>query len=311
MPAATPLSPSILHLLLPLREVLASQWETVLAEVASAPDSALAAAHLSRLAEQGFGSGTVIGAPDLCRDLLCVLGSSQYLTTVLLSQGQAWEATFLADRQSSVKSADAHLASLRTQLSLDLPEEDFLRGLRTYRNREYLRIGTRDLLALATLEDTIRDLSNLAEAAVQVAYEYTRARLRAAYGEAVCTDGERLRPLGFVILGMGKVGGVELNFSSDIDLIYLYERDAGPTTGGKKGTTDPRTFFTQLAQELTRVLSDLICGGRVFRVDLRLRPDGVNGPLVETGSTNRPVQFAVLAASPICVAVKLSPERLL
>ena len=119
---------------------------------------------------------------------------------------------------------------------MGLPEEDFLRGLRTYRNREYLRIGTRDLLALATLEDTIRDLSNLAEAAVQVAYEYTRARLRAAYGEAVCTDGGCLRPLGFVILGMGKVGGVELNFSSDIDLIYLYARDAGPTTGGKKGT---------------------------------------------------------------------------
>ncbi|TMA60545.1 MAG: bifunctional [glutamate--ammonia ligase]-adenylyl-L-tyrosine phosphorylase/[glutamate--ammonia-ligase] adenylyltransferase, partial [Deltaproteobacteria bacterium] len=111
---------------------------------------------------------------------------------------------------------------------------------------------------------------------------YTRARLRAAYGEAVCTDGERLRPLGFVILGMGKVGGVELNFSSDIDLIYLYERDAGLTTGGRKGTTDPRTFFTHLAQELTRVLSDLICGGRVFRVDLRLRPDGVNGPLVSS-----------------------------
>src|SRR5436190_12450305 len=170
MPAATPLSPSTLHLLLPLREVLASQWETVLAEVASAPDPALAAAHLSRLAEHGFGSGAVIGTPDLCRDLLCVLGSSQYLTTVLLSQEQAWEATFLADRQSSVKSADAHLASLRTQLSLDLPEENYPRDLRTYRDREYFGVGERDLMALASLEDTVRELSNIAEEAVQVAY---------------------------------------------------------------------------------------------------------------------------------------------
>jgi glutamate-ammonia-ligase adenylyltransferase len=81
---------------------------------------------------------------------------------------------------------------------------------------------------------------------------------------------------------MGKFGGMELNFSSDIDLIYLYERDAGPTSGGSRGSIEPRAFFTQLAQGLTRALSDLIYGGRVFRVDLRLRPDGMNGPLVSS-----------------------------
>ncbi|NOT54010.1 MAG: bifunctional [glutamate--ammonia ligase]-adenylyl-L-tyrosine phosphorylase/[glutamate--ammonia-ligase] adenylyltransferase, partial [Deltaproteobacteria bacterium] len=86
----------------------------------------------------------------------------------------------------------------------------------------------------------------------------------------------------FVVFGMGKFGGEELNFSSDIDLIYLYERDDGFTTGGSKGTTQPRMFFTQLAQRLTRTLSDLIAGGRVFRVDLRLRPDGDNGAMVNS-----------------------------
>ncbi|MBI3796872.1 MAG: bifunctional [glutamate--ammonia ligase]-adenylyl-L-tyrosine phosphorylase/[glutamate--ammonia-ligase] adenylyltransferase [Deltaproteobacteria bacterium] len=282
MPISIPLSPTLLQPLLPLREAFAGAWETILASTAAAPDPALAAAHLSRLAEHGVGSGLVIRTPPLCRDLLFLLGSSQHLTTVLLSQGQRWEEAFLQDRQSSLKSVDSHLSRLQGQLSVELPEEDFLRGLRAYRNREYLRIGTRDLLALATLEETTQDLSYLAEAAVQVAYEYTRAKLRAAYGEAVIDDTGQPRPLGFVVFAMGKFGGLELNFSSDIDLLYLYERDAGPTTGGSKGTLEPRAFFTQLAQGLTRALNDLVAGGRVFRVDLRLRPDGMNGPVVNS-----------------------------
>jgi glutamate-ammonia-ligase adenylyltransferase len=282
MPATIPPSPTLLQPLLPLREVCGSSWETILAGIVSAPDPALAAAHLSRLTEYGFGSGAVVSNPELCQDLLFLLGSSQHLAFVLLSQGWEWEKIFLSDRQSSLKSVNAHLSALQAQLPVDLPDEDFLRGLRAYRNREYLRIGTRDLLALATLEETTRDLSYLAEAAVQVAYEYVRARLRAAYGEAVLDEGGHRRPLGFVVFGMGKFGGLELNFSSDIDLIYLYERDAGPTIGGSKGAIEPRAFFTQLAQGLTRVLSDLVAGGRVFRVDLRLRPDGMNGPMVNS-----------------------------
>src|SRR5581483_8452250 len=110
--------------------------------------------------------------------------------------------------------------SVRAQLPLDLPNDEFLRSLRVYRNREYLRIGTRDLLGLATLEDTTQDLSHLAEAAVQIAYEYVRTHLQTEYGEAVIDENGRSRPLGFVVFGMGKFGGEELNFSSDIDLIY-------------------------------------------------------------------------------------------
>ena len=78
------------------------------------------------------------------------------------------------------------------------------------------------------------------------------------------------------------LGGEELNFSSDIDLIYLYECDAGPTLGGVKGQVDTRTFFTELAQRLTQALGASSAGGFVFRVDLRLRPDGTNGPIVHS-----------------------------
>lgn len=273
---------ALLPLLEPLRDTLGTQWHTVRDSIEKAPDPALAAANLSRVLEYGCGSGTVLASPVLCQDLLFILGSSEHLTNVLLNQGREWETAFLTDRQSQGKTVAAHLTALQAQLSLDLPDEEFLRGLRAYRNREYLRIGTRDLLAVATLEDTVRDLSALAEAALQIAYAYVRGCLRTEYGEAVIEENGQQRPLGFVVFGMGKFGGEELNFSSDIDLIYLYERDAGSTTGGSKGTIEPRMFFTQLAQRLTRTLSDLVAGGRVFRVDLRLRPDGVNGPLVSS-----------------------------
>ena len=273
---------ALLQPLVPFREILGTQWNTVCEGVAEAPDPALAAANLSRVLEYGSGSGTVLASPSLCQDLLFILGGSEHLTNVLLNQGHEWETAFLTDRQSQGKTVAAHLTALRAQLPLDLPDDEFLRGLRIYRNREYLRIGTRDLLAVATLEETVRDLSALAEAALQIAYAYVRGCLRTEYGEAVIEENGQQRPLGFVVFGMGKFGGEELNFSSDIDLIYLYERDAGSTLGGSKGTIEPRMFFTQLAQRLTRTLSDLVAGGRVFRVDLRLRPDGVNGPMVSS-----------------------------
>jgi glutamate-ammonia-ligase adenylyltransferase len=149
----------------------------------------------------------------------------------------------MSSRRSTFPEDSAeHLADLHQQLSVELSEEDFLRGLRAYRNREYLRIGLRDLLALASLEETTRDLSFLAEAAVQAAYAYTRAQLRSAYGEAVIEVDGHTRPLGFVVFGMGKFGGLELNFSSDVDVMYLYERDGGLTTGGGKGAIEPRRF---------------------------------------------------------------------
>ncbi len=273
-PASDPL-----HALLPWGESLSGWWDAIAAGVAAAPDPGLAAINLSRLLDYGRGRGAVLGHARRCADLLFVLGASQHLTTVLLHQAEGWEAAFVADCRAGGKSAGRHLTTLRAGLPLRLPEEEFWRGLRAYRDREYLRIGTRDLLALALLEETTRELSSLADATVQFAYEYSRARLCELYGQAVSPEGN---PIGFVVFGMGKLGGQDLNFSSDIDLLYMYESDAGHTTGGSKGSPEPRVFFTYLAQKLTRALSEQGPGGRVFRVDLRLRPDGSNGPVVNS-----------------------------
>ena len=275
-------SPHVLRPLLSLRGQLTSAWEHIVVGVAQAPDPSLAAVNLSRLLEYGFGTGGVLHSADLSRDLLFLLGASQHLSTVLVHQGHDWEAVFLADHCAEEKSTPAHLRACRAALPYDLAEDDFLRGLRAYRNREYLRIGTRDLLVHASLEETTRDLSALADAAVQIAYEYTRARMDRNYGAALIEDAGEKRPIDFVVFGMGKLGGEELNFSSDIDLIYLYECDAGLTTGGRKGQVDTRTYFTELAQHLTQALSTSGAGGFVFRVDLRLRPYGTPGEIVNS-----------------------------
>ncbi len=272
----------ILRPLLPLRGELTSCWHHILAGVARAPAPSLAAANLSRLLECGLGTGSVLQSAELSRDLLFLLGASQHLSNVLIQQEQDWEAVFLADHGAGEKSTATHLQACRLALPCDLSKDDFFRGLRAYRNREYLRIGTRDLLARASLEATARDLSALADAAVQIAYEYTRTSIERDYGEADVEEAGEKRPIAFVVLGMGKLGGGELNFSSDIDLIYLYECDAGLTTGGKKGQIDTRTYFTELAQRLTQALGTSGPGGVVFRVDLRLRPDGTNGQIVNS-----------------------------
>jgi glutamate-ammonia-ligase adenylyltransferase len=89
----------------------------------------------------------------------------------------------------------------------------------------------------------------------------------------------------FVILGMGKLGGEELNFSSDIDIVYLYEEDDGESDGGRKRQIDPRGFFTRLAEMITRLMGEITDEGFVFRTDLRLRPLGRHGPIVQSLSS--------------------------
>src|SRR5262249_39167894 len=86
----------------------------------------------------------------------------------------------------------------------------------------------------------------------------------------------------FAVLGMGKLGARELNYSSDVDLVFVYEREGCSSRGGPRGALDAQVFATRLAERVTRLLSEVTGGGFVFRVDLRLRPDGMNGPIVNS-----------------------------
>lgn len=159
--------------------------------------------------------------------------------------------------------------------------------LRTFKRKEILRIGVRDLLKMASVEETGAALSTLAEVLIQKAYETARRAMRREWGIPFHKDssGKRIRT-GFTVLAMGKLGGGELNFSSDVDLMYLYASDHGRISGGggsdRSDAISMEDYFKRLAQKITSALSDVTPEGYVYRVDLRLRPEGKMGSLAHS-----------------------------
>jgi len=158
----------------------------------------------------------------------------------------------------------------------ELEQEDKLFSiLRRFRLREMIRIAWRDLAGWADLSQTMADLSSLADACIHQAllllYEWACHK----YGIPQGYDGS---PQSLVVLGMGKLGGRELNFSSDVDLIFAY-----PSTGQTRGVSEPisnEEFFVRLCRGLIKTIGSRTSGGIVFRVDMNLRPYGQSGPLV-------------------------------
>ena len=160
-----------------------------------------------------------------------------------------------------------------TALPMSADEATAQRWLRLWRRREMVRIAWRDLAGLATLEETLSDLSAFADDAVRLAVDYAMQAMIARYGSPCYEDG---RPMPLVVIGMGKLGGRELNFSSDIDLVFLFP-EYGETQHAAPVSHDE--FYIRLGQMLLRLLSSTTVDGFVFRVDMRLRPFGDSGPL--------------------------------
>ncbi|MBK5352898.1 bifunctional [glutamate--ammonia ligase]-adenylyl-L-tyrosine phosphorylase/[glutamate--ammonia-ligase] adenylyltransferase [Pseudomonas sp. TH41] len=155
-------------------------------------------------------------------------------------------------------------------------EDGLGRALRRQRTRHQVRIIWRDLTRQADLVQTCRDLSDMADACIDQAYQWLYSRHCQQFG--VPTGRRSGEPQQMVILGMGKLGAVELNLSSDIDLIFAYPE--GGETVGVKRSLDNQEFFIRLGQRLIKALDPMTVDGFVFRVDMRLRPYGSAGALV-------------------------------
>lgn len=147
------------------------------------------------------------------------------------------------------------------------------RALRQLRERVFLLLIVRDLGGQAPLEEVVHAMSELADLAVAITYESVAADMTQAHGLPRDADGQ---PQEMLIVGMGKLGGQELNVSSDIDLVMLYG-DEGETDGPRRISN--HEFYGRLTRRMMPVLSEQDADGRVFRTDLRLRPDGDAGPL--------------------------------
>ncbi len=154
--------------------------------------------------------------------------------------------------------------------------------LARFKRREYLRIMLRDVLGLATLAETTVELSHLADVILEAALEAAERKLTKAYGAPQYLDAAaRVRRSRFVILSLGKLGGQELNYSSDVDLAFLYESD-GQTAGGESGAISNAEFFARLGAATLKIITEPTSEGAVFRVDLRLRPEGTRGDIASS-----------------------------
>jgi glutamine synthetase adenylyltransferase len=204
--------------------------------------------------------------PHALKPVLAVLGASDYMADTLLQNPELSEILLdvrLLTRprpRSEMRRDLSRLLRACTSYWMQLDR------LRAFKQQEYLRITALDLLGKATLTETMRALSDLADVCADAALEASHRELAAQQG----VTGEH----GFCILAMGKWGGRELNYSSDIDPIFLY-RDAPRLTG----TADPTRYLLKLAEMVVKALSEPMRRGIVFRVDMRLRPEGRVGTL--------------------------------
>jgi len=174
-------------------------------------------------------------------------------------------------------SPERYITILTKSLATVQDEKELGQQLRNIRRREMVRICFRDICGFADFIETTADLSAFADTCLDQSLVFLYQQLVATYGTPTASDGT---PQQLVIISMGKLGGMELNFSSDIDLIFTYPR-SGNTTGGGTSIRNEE-FFTRLCRLLVNAIGANTSEGIVFRVDLRLRPDGENGPLVMT-----------------------------
>jgi len=213
--------------------------------------------------------------PFLLHYALAVFGNSRYLGETLMQNPELLQ-TFLRekklDRSFSHEEFSEALARFRSR-SFD---RDVPLLLARFKRREYVRIMLRDVLRLSPLAETTSEISALSDVLIQDGLREAESAMERRFGLPQHLDPEgRAVNTPFAVLSLGKLGGNELNYSSDIDLLYIYGDGQEPGSA----PISNREYFVRLAQQLTEMLSRATSEGAVFRIDLRLRPRGNEGEL--------------------------------
>ncbi len=266
---------------------------------------------------------SIMGERRRLSQLLALLGASPFLTNIICRDPLVFAEVFSGGGIDRSRSEEEMLAALRERIPPGIDYPGLFPLLRRFKYREMLRIAARDLGGLAPLEEVTAELSALAAAALQIACEESRRLLVLEHGLPIVRECGSQAEL--TVFGMGKFGGRELNFSSDIDLIYFYTSDQGETagvpdgSGGVKGVISLHAFFVKQAEMITRAVSQVTEDGFVFRVDLGLRPEGKGGD-VAVSLRSAEVYYelwgqsweraAMLKARPVAGSIPLGEELL-
>jgi glutamate-ammonia-ligase adenylyltransferase len=225
----------------------------------------------------------VVRNPDLAHYVITVFGYSRFLAETLLQNPDLLQ---MIRRQryldQSLSLDDFRKAWVAFQSAFAEPDASSL--LARFKRREYIRIMLRDVLGIAPLAETTAEISALADVLIGAALEEAEKRLRARRADFSGVRGA------FTILSLGKLGGNELNYSSDVDLFYIF----GTPHESPGASTSSREYFIRLAQQVTEILSCVTREGAVFRIDLRLRPQGSQGELAV--SLNHALHYYLTAA---------------
>ena len=222
--------------------------------------------RLARLSD----AGADLTAASLAETLVPVLDNSRFLTTWLNKHPTA--VADLADVDALRTPIDAALLRAWFDEALEGDDETAVAtALRRMKHRAFVRITARDVALQAPVPETCRELSAVADVALEAATDFARRAVDARHGPALDASGARIA---FCVLAMGKLGGRELNYSSDVDLLYFYGTD-----DGAPGELTPHEHFRRVCERITRLVGQVGPEGLVFRVDLRLRPEGRSGPL--------------------------------
>ena len=215
-------------------------------------------------------------APFLIEPVIICFGSSTYLSELLIRYPIYFYDIIDANVMNIQKSKECMYKEIDSLLSRYRDLDQQLTIIRRYKRRESLRIALRDILQADSVETTTLEMSNLAEATLQHCYEIGCEQvMKPKFGTPQNEDGAE--PCRFAVIGMGKFGGFELNFSSDIDLIFVYS-DEGKTDQG----VDNGEYYSKLCEFLIKAMSEVTSEGYVFRVDIRLRPESSAGVIIRS-----------------------------
>jgi glutamate-ammonia-ligase adenylyltransferase len=215
--------------------------------------------------------------PRALEILLRIFSASPYLAEIVIADPEAWEQVRLGEgrpekREALAAALGAELALLSRAAGGQPDVEAVMRALRRFKRRETLRIAYGDIVVGQRLETVVSQLSCVADCIVQAAVRTARERLEGQRGVPQGPGTERAT---LAVIALGKLGGEELNYSSDIDLVFVSSAD-GRVEGVKPCTN--QEFFDRVVQETVRLIAEPTDLGSCYRVDLRLRPHGASGP---------------------------------